>query len=402
MGIKFLNGRYYDGKGDFLTLVTHEQDLIASLENSICKVNRRDAYDLVFRNDKNITYSHSGLLFEGTAGIIRHIEATNEYESALFIGDKLGIPGMVAEWEQKPEFGGFSIKTTSVGYRGFVQVTEPASIKFTLDGKPGKDYVFYLNGSPIPFDITRNNDFTIRVERGKCRWQWTNAGVIPSAPVIKNTCTGATWSNIVWHPVTSAIAYNVQMSTDGGNSWIDIAQDIRSNHYKLSGLTDGRKVHVRVYALGKGGLSDPSNDYPVYPTSIIPHAPEGLRTVKQGDKVNLNWGQVLGANKYTLYQRLKGTPEYQAVYSGEESNTVVTLPDSSKVYEFCVTASNGIGESQQGIVSDTDENRIINWYPIPGEIHRRVTEGYEQGYTDYNNWIEQTMPILEYPADKIQ
>jgi hypothetical protein len=48
-------------------------------------------------------------------------------------------------------------------------------------------------------------------------------------------------------------------------------------------------------------------------------------------------------------------------------------------------------------VADTDKNRFINWYPIPGEIFRRDTESHESGYIEYNNQIEQEMPVLKYP-----
>jgi hypothetical protein len=171
-------------------------------------------------------------------------------------------------------------------------------------------------------------------------------------------------------------------------------------NYKLSGLTDGKKVHVRIIARGKGGLSEPSNDYPIYPTSAVPHCPEGLWVVKEGSKVNVSWGQILGANNYTLYRRTKGTSDYQTVYSGPERNTAFVLPDSLKVYEFCITATNGNGESGKSVVSDTDENRIINWYPVPGETYRRVTESYEQGYSEWNNLIERNLPVLKYMTEE--
>jgi len=399
LGRLFLKGRYYDGKGDFLTLVTHREDVNVSLRNSVCDVKRGDESDLVFRGDRNIIYSQSGKIFKGTAGIIRYNEASGEYESALFIGDKLGIPGISVQWYQKPGYGGFSIKKSATGYQGFIQVTSPASLQFTLDAKPGKDFVFYLNGIPSPVEISQKNEFIIKVDRGKHSWQWTNAGVIPSAPVIKNTCTADTWSDVKWFPVAGASGYDLQVSTDGENTWLDVANGIEDTRYKLTGLTDGKKVHIRVIARGKGGQSEPSNSYPVYPSSSVPHAPDGLLAVKDGARVNLSWGHILGANRYTLYRRIKGSSEFQEVYSGEEHNAGITLQDTSVIYEFCVTATNGVGESRKSVISDTDESRIINWYPVPGETYRRVTESYEQGYAIWNNWIEQALPVLKYPVE---
>jgi hypothetical protein len=111
----------------------------------------------------------------------------------------------------------------------------------------------------------------------------------------------------------------------------------------------------------------------------------------------LSWGQVLGADQYTLYQREKGTSEYRVIYSGTHCNYNTRLADEDKIYEFSVTASNGNGESARSIPADTDESRLINWYPVPGEIFRRDTESFECGYHEYNHWIEQEMPVLKYP-----
>jgi hypothetical protein len=395
--ILFSKGRYYDGKGDFLTLVTHKKDVQTSLKDDICEVKRNEALDLVFRSDKIITYSHSGNIFEGTAGIIKHDLAKNEYQGALFIGKKLGIPGICAEWKHKPSFGGFSIKNYAIGYIGFIQVSEPCSLQFTLEKKTDKDFVFYLNGLPVSTQITENNGFIIDLKKGKYTWQWTNVGVIPASPIINNTFTGESWSNVEWQPVDGAISYNIQISTDAEKTWSDFAKDIKDTQYKLTGLMDNHKIHVRLIAKGPGGISEPSDSYPIYPTSNVPHCPEGLRAVKEGSRVSLTWGQILGANKYTLYQHVKGEPVYQVVYSGSEREASVILASTSKVYEFCVTATNGIGESEKSILADTDENRIINWYPLPEGTYRRVTESVEQGYPIYNNWIEEAMPVLKYP-----
>ncbi len=397
--VLFSKGRYYDGKGDFLTLVTHKKDVQTFLKVNVCEVKRNEAFDLVFRSDKIITYSQSGNVFEGTAGIIRHDLAKNEYEAALFIGDKIGIPGICAAWKQKPAFGGFSIKNNAVGFNGFIQVSEPCSLEFTLEDKPNNDFVLYLNGLPVSIQITENNSFLVDLKRGKYSWQWTNAGVIPVSPVIRNAFTGLSWSIVEWQPVDGALSYNIQISSDAEKSWSDVVQDIKNTQYKLTGLTDNNKVHVRLIANGPGGFSEPSNSYPIYPTSNVPHCPEGLRAVKDGSSVSLSWGQILGANKYTLYQRVKGESVYQVVYSGPDQHALVTLPSTSKAYEFFVTATNVIGESDKSVPADTDENRIINWYPLPEGTYKRITESVEQGYPIYNNWIEQAWPVLKYPDE---
>ena len=390
-------GRYYDGKGDFLTFVSHKKQLKPVLEGVSYRIEKPDgSTDWVMRDDHNLVFKHDNLVFEGSSGIIRQSADKKIFESALFQGKKIGIPGLTATFSDPSQFGGMSLKNTEKGFTGIVQVRKETAVQFSLD-KSSIGLVFYLDGKEITLNQTKGNIFALRVPAGRHEWQWTSAGVIPSAPEIVRSVSGATWCELEWLPVTGATTYSIQKSTNGGADWGEIANGIKNTRYKLTGLTDGKKVHVRVLANGKGGTGQPSGDYPVYPASVKPHAPEGLMAVKTGNEVSLDWGQVLGADQYTLYQGVKGTSEAKKIYSGTDRKAAVKLVGDRKIYEFSVTATNGNGESAKSIVADTDESRSINWYPIPGEIFRRDTESPENGYDEYNHWIEQEMPVLKYP-----
>ena len=202
-----------------------------------------------------------------------------------------------------------------------------------------------------------------------------------------------------WHPVAGAISYKIQVSEDGEKSWADLEDDIKNTAFRLTDLTDGEKIHVRVLARGTSEWSEYSDSYPVYPSGEAPHYPEGLWVQQKGVKAHVTWGQILGAGKYTLYRRIKGEKDFVSVYTGEERNIFIDQPDSVNIYEFTVTATNGVGESPMSPVSDTDEARIVNWYPVPGELYRRVTTSYEQGYPEWNHLIELELPVLTYPVD---
>ena len=390
-------GRFYDGKGDFLTFVSHKEQLKPVMEAEACRVEKPDgSTEWVLRDDHTVIFNHGHLIFEGTAGIVRQSKDQKFFEAALFQGKKIGIPGLAAEFPGLPQYGGVSLKNTSTGFSGIVQVRKETSLQFSLD-KPSTGLVFYLDGKEIILNQTKGNIFAFRVPAGRHAWQWTSAGVVPSAPEIVRSVSGATWCELEWLPVPGATTYSVQKSTNGGADWGDIANGIQNTRYKLTGLTGGKKVHVRLSAIGKGGTGQPSGDYPVYPESVKPHAPEGLIAVKTGNDVSLTWGQVLGADQYTLYQRTKGSTESKKIYSGTHHSTIIKLLPGAKVTEFSVTSNNGNGESAKSIVADTDEQSILNWYPIPGEVFRRDTESAENGYDEYNHWIEQKMPVLKYP-----
>ena len=390
-------GRFYDGKGDFLTFVSHKEQLKPVMEAEACRVEKPDgSTEWVLRDDHTVVFNHGHLIFEGTAGIVRQSKDQKFFEAALFQGKKIGIPGLTAEFPVLPQYGGVSLKNTPTGFSGIVQVRKETSIQFSLD-KPSTGLVFYLDGKEKTLNQTEGNIFAFRVPAGRHEWQWTWAGVIPSAPEIVRTVNEATWCELEWLPVPGVTTYSVQKSTNGGADWGNIAEGIRNTHYKLTGLTDGKKVHVRILAIGKGGISQPSGDYPIYPASTKPHAPEGLIAVKTGNDVSLTWGQVLGADQYTLYQRAKGSTESKKIYSGTNRSTTIKLLPGAKVTEFSVTSNNGNGESAKSIVADTDEQSVTNWYPIPGEIFRRDLESPENGYDEYNHWLEQNMPVLKYP-----
>ncbi|MDD4922905.1 MAG: fibronectin type III domain-containing protein, partial [Bacteroidales bacterium] len=390
-------GRYYDGKGDFLTFVTHKDQIKPVPDGGAYRITKPDgSTEWAFRDDHALVFNREGLIFEGAAGLIRKSADKKIFEAALFQGKKIGIPGLVAEFANVPQYAGMSMKNTTGGFAGIIQLRTANTVKFSLK-EAIKGLVFYLDGMAVSLSPAEGNMYSVQVPAGKHDWQWTSTGVVPGAPDIKRSVSGANGCTFEWSPVAGATSYSIQKSMNSGKDWINVADGMMESKYKLTGLNEGKKIHVRVLAKGKGGVSEPSGDYPVYPVSTKPHAPEGLIAVKTANLVNLSWGQVLGADQYALYQREKGTSNFVKVYSGSDRVASVKLLDGRKVYEFSVTAANGNGESVKGIIADTDEKSVLNWYPIPGEIFRRDTESQENGYDEYNHWIEDQMPVLKYP-----
>ncbi|MDR1939033.1 MAG: fibronectin type III domain-containing protein [Tannerellaceae bacterium] len=390
-------GRYYDGRGDFLTLVTHRKEINPVADDGFYRIAKPDgSQEWVFRSDENVHFNEKQLQFEGKAGLIRQYQDGKRFEAALFQGHKIGIPGITVEWSVAPQEGGLSLKKQVSGFSGIFQLQEAGVVQITLDKKRSREMIFYLNGKPTNLTPSGKNTYTLSIPAGKHDWQWTDKGVIPGQAVILKSVAGASHCLLEWTPVTGATSYRIEKSVDGGNTWDTVTEKVTETQYRLSGLTEGTKIHVRVTTMGNGGSGEPSDEYPVYPGKAKPHAPEGLRAVCTGNEVALSWGQILGADQYTLYQRKKGTSGFRKVYFGDQRTAVVKLPGSD-VFEFTVTATNENGESDQSILADTDANRLINWYPIPGEIFRRDTESHENGYVEYNHWIEQQMPVLSYP-----
>jgi hypothetical protein len=395
-------GRYYDGHGDFLTLVTHKKEINPAPEDDFYRIAKPDgSQEWVFRSDKEISFNKKQGRFEGKAGLIRQHKDGKTVEAALFQGHKIGVPGMTVEWVASPQQGGISLKKQASGFSGIFQLQETGVVRITSNGKLPQRMVFYLDGKETSLTPSGKNTCTLSIPAGKHDWQWTDKGVVPGQPVILKSVKGASRCTVEWTPVAGAASYQIEKSLDGGNTWDTVAGQVTETQYRLSGLTEGTKIHVRVTARGEGGSGEPSGDYPVYPGREKPHAPEGLRAVCTGGEAALSWGRILGADQYVLYQRKKGTSGFQKVYSGDRRTAVIRIPDG-EICEFVVTAVNDNGESDQSVIADTDVGRLINWYPIPGEVFRRDAESHENGYVEYNHWMEQQMPVLNYPFQEKQ
>lgn len=65
-------GMRFEGKGDFLTFVSHRLDLNVQYNDNVCLVNHPGGQkDWVFRSGSPILYNKNGVKFDGTSGFIR-------------------------------------------------------------------------------------------------------------------------------------------------------------------------------------------------------------------------------------------------------------------------------------------------------------------------------------------
>lgn len=389
-------GVYFDGKGDFLTLVTHRADLDITYESDICRVKHPSGVtDWVFRNDNPVLYRKEGIGFEGTSGFVRKC-AKGHYQAALFGGTMISVPGLSVRFESESDKNGISLELNQGLYSGKIRMSHPAMIRFTADKKQSSAYSLYLNGLPVNTGGTDGKTLLLNLDPGTYEWQLTDKGLIPGQPEILRSISGRNWCELSWTQVAGASSYQLWTSDDSGVNWKLYKDRIQATTGKIESLAENKKIHVRIVAEAAGGSGIPSGDYPVYLSADRPHAPEGLRVEVDKNVASLSWGQILGADNYNLYQRELGLNDFRSVYIGKERKTQVLLKEGV-VYEFAVTATNGNGESSKSILVDTDPSRFINWSPVPGEKFRRDAESQENGYVEFNPWMEDAMQIFTYP-----
>lgn len=347
-------GRYYDGKGDFLTVVTHLPDM---------KV-QRTAYgvivntDHLFRTDTSIQYNQGNILFEGKSGII-----TNK-AGALFEGSAIGLGPLLITLQGN---AGISFETIDGGYKGKCQAATAVQVIFK--GGAGQ---FYVDGIPV----SKGDHLTIEFPKGEHSWQWSTTAVIPGAPRILGTNNKNGGFTVHYTSVPGATGYEILVNDRTVLTTSDTTATINN-------LSNNSKVYCRVKAIN-GGLSAA---YPVYVSNAAPHYPEGL----QFSNGKLHWGQVLGAGSYNLYRKNKNN--WELIWSGAARS----FPVAHAVHEYAVAAVNENGESNKSVSCTTDPENFLNWYPPAFNGFRRITQNFENGFPEYNPFVEDKKPVLKYP-----
>jgi hypothetical protein len=216
---------------------------------------------------------------------------------------------------------------------------------------------------------------------------------------------------VIFNPVAGADHYRLETSGDGAITWQPSTQGA-SSPLMLAGLKNGGKIHVRVVAANAQRESAPSREYPIYVTGRAPDAPDGLDLVLQKDRIDLTWGEILGASEYRLYRRTLGETAWTRIYAGlrrtyadtRASGAIppVILPgradnaldtDRGTIYEYAVSAANGNGEGAKSAARNSDPAGWCNWWP-PGQERqfKRQTGYWLPPYVD-----AEAVPPLHYP-----
>lgn len=389
-------GRYYDGKGDFLTLVTHVPNIKTQSTQYGAQVQLPDgSTHHIFKAGKTIHYQQNNISFTGLTGIIK-VLSDRQYQAALFAGTQLKAGGLQIRLASDTA-AALSFTTFDDGYIGSFQSTSAQRVRFYYAGKDKGKLHFYIDGKPVIPKPTADGGVVVPFAAGKHQWQWSATAAIPGIPEISNTSNKPGGFTVNWAPVAGAIGYEVQISNDNGTTWHTALAGVKDNMATVEQLANDSKIHCRIVAKGHDTTGAPSAPYPIYVTAKPPHCPEGLQAMKEGRKVRLYWGHILGAAAYNLYRKERSATSWQRVYSGRAALYVDKLPNGNTIYEYTVTAINGNGESSKSSVCDTDPHNFLNWYPPFYNGFRRDTENHENGFPEYDPFIEDKMPVRRYP-----
>lgn len=415
-------GKYFDGKGHFLTLVSPygkgDYGYLLGVQATAygVLVTLNDRRDFVFRDEAFVTFNEGGVIFAGHAGIVRQYSA-EKAEAALFIGSRIGAAGVVAEvagaadatstanGELPPT--GFSFDRNGDKLSGSYAGRNEAVVTLTLpESLRGDAYGLYVDNAQLELLSADESGISFRLPAGHGRWEWTDRLPMPATVQVAGYQASSGLAELIWEPAAGAESYEIAVSEDGGATWtveasgisgepMEAAQHLRT---RLTG-TNGTKRHVRIRGTNRDRKGLWSDDYPVYITGEPPERADGLRVARTGRGFQLTWGWQLGATGYRLYRRERGESQFALVYEGKRHAYEDESADPAHVYEYCVAACNGNGEGQASPPRDTVPGGLADWDPRPDEFFRRYTRSHEYGYNGFDHWANDTKPVLSYPGE---
>ena len=374
-------GVWFDGTGDSMAVVSHRKDIEVVPSSFGCLVHAAGVDDFVFCNPTSISFEDGKDVFTGTSGLIRRGESKTEF--ALFHGTKIGVEGIVFTTED-PDLGIGGTVISGQPVHGVYYAKRPSIVKITSPSFTNK-MLFYVDGQASK-DHVDAGGMILHLEVGLHHWELTETLPVPMAPRIVRTEDVSGGAHVLVDPVASADRYRLELSLNAGSTWSPVTTQAQPI-FKLSGLSNEQKVHVRAIALNATHESSPGPEYPIYITSKVPHSPDGIRVALAAGSATLTWGEVLGVSEYRLYARAAGAREFHLLYRGHDRAYVdkqqgiqasSAVPRASgpastpDLIEYCVAAVNGNGEGARSRKVDTDPGSWRNWDPMPGEPFRRV------------------------------
>jgi hypothetical protein len=379
------SGRWMEGAGDSLVLITHKDGIAAERAPFGARVHVAEGTDLVFMTGTAVQFQEGKKSFSGTSGILR--ERKDGTHVALFHGTHIGAAGL-----------SFTTSDTELGISATISADKritgmyfaPSVSEVEIGLPPNSDKLLvYIDGAAV--DGSRSSDgISIKLPAGQHQWELTAGLPVPLAPKIERTESAAGGAIVYGEVVASAPHYTLEMSSDNATTWTERGSGA-DPAFTLTGLGEG-KYHVRLIARNAAHSSAPGPEYPVYVTNDPPAPPDGLRVELSKGAVEIHWGEVLGTTEYRLYRKSPTDSGFRVVYAGRSTRWQdldaavggVAVPRSSRANpsvgrytEYYVTSVSHIGESRPSRSANTDPNSWRNWNPTPGERFRRTVERTE-------------------------
>lgn len=373
----------FDGRGDFLTVVTHLRGY--NDERSIYSIDKKDyGAELVFpQNNEEVFFDNASISeknddfsFVGHVGYFARVKG--ETRLAVFDGSEVGSKEVLIKipYDKQKRHGiGASYRGGEIHGNAYFATSGKVQIRTANCG------AVYIDGVKTEFEY-KDGEYIFEMPCGRRSYNIGKAADVGKANVI-GAITRNDGFTLDWEKISAATEYEISISDDGEYSYKQIGKTVE-NSFTASGLKSS-KYHVRVRGLSEGKIGEWSHAYPVYVTAEKPHYPDGLRVVKTNKGFVAVWGEVLGCEEYRLYKVGVKRP----VYTGKER--LAEVGDG----EYFVTAVNGNGESAPSLVRST-KSELATWDNHPEKGFVRDPRSCEHGYAGFDFIGNKLLTELKY------
>jgi len=380
-------GRWVEGMGDSLALITHKEGIRAERAPFGARVSLAEGSDMVFASQETVEFHDGQRAFTGNAGIIR--ERRDETHIVLFHGTYIGAAGF--SFTTRDADLGISAKISKDGMiRGHYFAPTESEVEIRLPSHSER-LTLYIDGGQVAANRSMNR-LSVKLPVGMHQWELSTGAPVPMAPKLDRTEYTKGGALIYGGAVASGTSYVVQVSTDNAVTWIDkgtAAEPV----FTLGSLLPGKKYHVRLLAKNAAHVSEPGPEYPLYITEEAPPPPDGLHVELSAGEADITWGEVFGVAEYRLYRKKPSESQFVVVYAGrsrrwKDVDAIIAASAESPIdrrarsaasfIEYYVTCVNHIGESRASRRGDTDPVSWRNWNPTGKEPFRRTVE-YSEG-----------------------
>ena len=379
------SGRWIEGTGDSIALVTHKENVCADRAPFGARVSAVGGTDLVFLGHDSIEFDEGGNAFAGTAGIIR--DRAGATEIALFHGTHIAAAGF-SFTTSNTDLGISATISGSGTVRGFFFAPASTEIEIGLPSRLDKA-ALYIDGVETSGTQTAGR-VSLTLPSGKHQWELTLGQPEPLVPRIDRTEYTVGGAIIYGTREASASTYILELSKDNAQTWTEIKR-ASEPLFTLADLKPGEKYHVRLLARNDASSSAPGPEYPLYVTQDPPPPPDGLNVELSRGRARITWGEVLGVAEYRLYRKTAKESAFTVAYAGRETHwedanpsiepsarpvsSAETLRNTPMpTCEYHITSVNPIGESAPSRKANTDPTSWRNWNPIHEEPFRRSVE----------------------------
>ena len=227
--------------------------------------------------------------------------------------------------------------------------------------------------------------------------QPTNLTVVPYADTIPEEELLLTWTE----PTDggSVRQYRIDISHNGGYTWVALESDFRNNSYTHAGLEASTTLHYRVFAVNQHGVSPVSNvgsgttddstvpDRPANLVATVGSSSGDVEATSVGDlTITLTWDAPINppgarVKSYTVEYSEDGS-RWDPVPDVKKPNQKHTGLSAGQPYQYRVAAVNSVGQSGWSS-TDTDET-LPAVIPEPPSI-----SGFEPGVVpeEVNVWL---------------